>query len=533
MICNAEGKMIDVGNNDEEGWDFYVLTPTQKAAMEENINPDIKHAIIFIAGSNQYYFKEDNEFSRAFTLNRCDHFLNRLFKLERDATQKVLKYAKNQRLIYRLTRETTRQSGQSHCFTPEYIFAQEFSNHYNEFAQYFPEFGRLRELSKAVALIGVIEQDRLNIIYLIERLKEFDKYYYDYSKASITNEKSEYLNKIKSDIGPVTVFKVGSLTTYCSKFEAYLPKLREAFAAELVNAYDPDYPIRTFLEGNTQPLLIRLVEYKQKQIYTQFKEKLFPNHTITTIGMAINGNVQTLNELLPVKIETQATVIVFKDEIAKYTKILAGFNKLGLDKKEPEVDLSKKCFWVPTSLNRDNKKLVYGGVRVNPQPLFLAQNSVQAQLLTNSAFTAQSQVRVSSLQITNAAPPSMSGGSAGGGGGSGGGSGRSNYNPLIEVLKTAVQNPKAPNQYEAVLSDGSKVLFRRDIGEHAHPLKKGKSQSDVDHYNVVLQVPSKNGLRERANLHIIVDKDLNPVNFYTTHKGGSSDINSHNKHRPK
>ncbi|MGL9758303.1 MAG: hypothetical protein ACR5LA_05665 [Wolbachia sp.] len=43
-----------------------------------------------------------------------------------------------------------------HRYSPEFIFAKEFTKHYDEFAIYFPEFGRLRELSKASSLVNVM-----------------------------------------------------------------------------------------------------------------------------------------------------------------------------------------------------------------------------------------------------------------------------------------------------------------------------------------------------------------------------------------
>lgn len=48
------------------------------------------------------------------------------------------------------------QSVQSHKYSPEFIFAHEFTVHYDEFAQYLPEFGRLKELSKISSLIRIL-----------------------------------------------------------------------------------------------------------------------------------------------------------------------------------------------------------------------------------------------------------------------------------------------------------------------------------------------------------------------------------------
>ena len=54
----------------------------------------------------------------------------------------------------------TKQAGLSHRYTPEFIFAHEFTLHYDEFAQYIPEFGRLKQLSKVSSLIRVLSSLR-------------------------------------------------------------------------------------------------------------------------------------------------------------------------------------------------------------------------------------------------------------------------------------------------------------------------------------------------------------------------------------
>ena len=56
-------------------------------------------------------------------------------------------------LLYRVTKEMAEQTGLPHRYSPEFIFAHEFTEHYDKFAQYLPEFGRLKELSKITVLI--------------------------------------------------------------------------------------------------------------------------------------------------------------------------------------------------------------------------------------------------------------------------------------------------------------------------------------------------------------------------------------------
>jgi hypothetical protein len=105
------------------------------------------------------------------------------------------------------------------------------------------------------------------------------------------------------------------------------------------------------------------------------------------------------------------------------------------------------------------------------------------------------------------------------------GSGAESNNPLIKVLQDAKPTPGKSNQLETTLSDGTKVIFRRDVGKHAHPI--GKAYRDpVDHYNIEVHIPSvlKPGKYvPRENIHIILDKDLKPVKVIMKNN------NSHNK----
>ncbi len=93
--------------------------------------------------------------------------------------------------------------------------------------------------------------------------------------------------------------------------------------------------------------------------------------------------------------------------------------------------------------------------------------------------------------------------------------------PIIEALKQAIPTPGKTNQLETTLSDGTKVLFRRDIGGHAHEIGD-KYPMPVDHYNIEIQVPRVNRLdrfKTVENLHIIVNQDLQPIDIFSNKLG--------------
>lgn len=80
--------------------------------------------------------------------------------------------------------------------------------------------------------------------------------------------------------------------------------------------------------------------------------------------------------------------------------------------------------------------------------------------------------------------------------------------------------PGTSHQLETTLEDGTKVIFRRDIGEHAHPIGKNYPEP-VDHYNVEVHSPDPTRPGKfipKQNAHIIVDQDLNPVEIVLKNK---------------
>uniref|UniRef100_A0A7U3YCS3 Pre-toxin TG domain-containing protein n=1 Tax=Geobacillus sp. (strain Y4.1MC1) TaxID=581103 RepID=A0A7U3YCS3_GEOS0 len=78
----------------------------------------------------------------------------------------------------------------------------------------------------------------------------------------------------------------------------------------------------------------------------------------------------------------------------------------------------------------------------------------------------------------------------------------------IDKLKQVLRDSKrVGDRLETILDDGSKVIFRRDVGEHAHPIGK-KYRQPVDHYNVEIHVPTKSGRwKQKENFHIIIDNN--------------------------
>jgi hypothetical protein len=179
MVRNNVSGALEDTKNDDEGWSFYVLIPAQLQELKAGQRTIHGPAMIFIGsavsyhwGSNKLYLLEEKTLSREFSLKNCDLQLRRLFRLERDNQEKVKRTSPAIDIIYRITHQVAEQLGISTRFSPEFIFAQEFTRHYDEFAQYFPEFGRLKELSRAIALVKIMYSQRKQNKEQIAQLEE-------------------------------------------------------------------------------------------------------------------------------------------------------------------------------------------------------------------------------------------------------------------------------------------------------------------------------------------------------------------------
>lgn len=87
----------------------------------------------------------------------------------------------------------------------------------------------------------------------------------------------------------------------------------------------------------------------------------------------------------------------------------------------------------------------------------------------------------------------------------------SSLNTLKSVLNRAEPLGNRPNQVSTTLDDGTRVIFRKDFGEQAHPLN-GKlfGNKDINHYNIEIKQPATQiGQKEKTiqDFHIVPQKN--------------------------
>ena len=80
-----------------------------------------------------------------------------------------------------------------------------------------------------------------------------------------------------------------------------------------------------------------------------------------------------------------------------------------------------------------------------------------------------------------------------------------NYNVLKQALDRATPTAGHPNQLMYTLTDGTRVIFRKDFGANAHPIRNiFPGKGSIDHYNIEVQIPkARGGVRVIENLHIV------------------------------
>jgi len=116
-----------------------------------------KPVIAFARNTRYFYFiPEGGLAEKQITENDLAHHIVRINALEADATGAILRTDENSSYLYYLVKILCLDYKKPNHFSPEYVFAQEFTLHYNEFANSLPEFARLRELARLTVYVQLL-----------------------------------------------------------------------------------------------------------------------------------------------------------------------------------------------------------------------------------------------------------------------------------------------------------------------------------------------------------------------------------------
>lgn len=171
MVRDTEGNLVDDIEH-HEGWHCYLLNKSQLSSFMKKEWVIIEPAVVFnLTDSN--VFLCDAEIRTKIDWDSTDPMLAELRTICAVAADgQIIPSAVADEVVYHLTRSLSCLTGRPHHFTPEYIFAQEVTAHYEELALYFFEFRRLMELGRIVVAVNILNSVKQCNLSAIQNIKK-------------------------------------------------------------------------------------------------------------------------------------------------------------------------------------------------------------------------------------------------------------------------------------------------------------------------------------------------------------------------
>ncbi|MGD0465325.1 MAG: DnaJ domain-containing protein [Gammaproteobacteria bacterium] len=457
MERDLHGNLVDIPK-EHEGWDLYVLPLSQKSDLYEGRIIINGPAMVFVQDKYEVLFIEKHKVYKVKDLSIFN--MEKQIELEkhpRDANGKVIVTINNSMFVYKLIKAMADLSKEPTYFSPEYIFAQEFTDHYDEFSKYILEFARLRELSKMTVAIKILngkqQQTKRTINNLEKLLSALPSWEQKDSHASNHSDYFDIPNKrIKLDQDEVdfATFRYHNAefiksilpnNLYQQNLER-LAKISKQIKKLIVtvDSADVDKICRDLYQENSvditrkhgshawnqnsgkiwqqicnqkhdiaQKINAARIEQMQKQLYEAFSKRLkllLP----AELNRLINDTMRGYTNELAVEL-TKQDFIEEKEKlhqkITNLKKLLEGFKKLGLGAEEGKhTDLTKECLWVPASVRHhvadNSSRFVYGGVMVAPRVNSIDRTNQNFSRMMGNAFTGQNITTVNTAALSTA-----------------------------------------------------------------------------------------------------------------------------------
>lgn len=457
MRRDHDGNLQDT-EQENEGWDLHILRDNQLMAFYQGRIIIEGPAMMFTENSCKVSFVINNKIYKQGTISiyQLEEMKN-LSTYPRDTNGKVKITVDNEDLFYKLVSQIAKNNKEAIRFSPEYIFAQEFTEHYDEFSKYIPEFARLKELSRISAAINILHIKKLaaehkakNLQKLIAILPSWeerdlhpansDDYFALVEDDSLTAEQREFatfkhhnIAFIKSML-PNNVYKqhienLNEIVQQISGSEVYLdsPEV-ERHCKEIYQENERQITRQQGLASwfrNSERIWQEILAQKQdivnkvnaartkqfrEQLHQQFSKKLRQTTQVDLnyfIDEIMQENVIPLAEALT-KQDIIEIKVKLQKSIAECDKILQGFSAIGLgelSRKEDDISLEQECLWVPASVRHhvagNNSQFVYGGVRIVPRVNVIASSNPNFTRIMNNAFTGPNRITINSAALNS------------------------------------------------------------------------------------------------------------------------------------
>lgn len=413
MEYDASGGLVD-SDEAEEGWPIYRVKKIEDFEKERQGKHYLFRALVFIKNTNEVYcFDEQTRCKRAQIVlpnELQEEWDIQIFSikglLRRD--KKIIEYD-NSHFIYKLTNYVCEQINKPTHFSDERVIAESLTEHYDALAQCWPEFERLKQLSKVIGAV-----------------KEMQDYYREIKNVDNTyNEKqsefSELYQKIQTaynacvanEIDKLSVLLKGKDLTNTKNVASYRQQLIMMFPeiCDLLGGVEFVNRIDQLLNGKAEPLAKAIGEYRKNEAIENFKKELaarYPGVPELFIIAALNGNTHELAEAVSRQSINQPTHNI---KMEARLKLQAQFKALGfgvLQEPSSESTLNLVPAISNHQVNSKGSRLVYGGVSIRPSltcQIEAEQHSRRLQMPSSSAFSRASDIRnaeafVSDLRVS-------------------------------------------------------------------------------------------------------------------------------------
>lgn len=454
MERDVKGELIDT-RDDDEGRDLYILKPRQLQSILEGVVQLNGPAMVLVPELNKVYFIETDHIVKEDWLSII-HMkqLSELEKYSREENGKVKRTIDNEMSIYKFTAGVCVASDVQNHFSPEYVFAQELSEKYDEFSEYFPIFGRLKQLAKITQAIRYLNIKQLEAKQKKEFYSRFLQALPDwelrerhqssksnyFAKPMVGQELSEeetkqiiFRHENAEKIRPLlprNLYNKHLEKTQSIAEQTKIPQLKEN-STEILQFCRETYELNKtkikeekgfwFWQGHKdeikKEIYSRQAQYareinaaRDKSMREQLK-KLFtdalPSVTSLRIASLVNnamaGDFKGFAEELA-KRELTQTKDHLRQMALEQSRVLDSLTAIGLGRMEnKERDLEGECLWVPASVKhhvaKNSSLFIYGGVRVLPKVNVINSSDPRHRQVMGNAFNAQGRASINSASL--------------------------------------------------------------------------------------------------------------------------------------
>jgi hypothetical protein len=347
MQRNGRGELIDHPDF-QEGWDLYVLTSAQWAALKAQPRSLPGFAWVFVrdtANSARIACVERGCLSgEEWPLQGQEALLEPLWQARVEPSGKIATTPETAPWRCSLIQQVAGLIHKPHRLTPETVFTLAMTAHYAEFGEYFPEFARLRALSKGVILVRMMRlqyQANQDAIATLTQMLAAD----DNPVWATPTEQQRPLVE-------AALKERANLEALCwAEFEAF----KRAYELSKANAHTPSHK--------------EFMDFVRRRADLVKRMPMITREDLNQMGY---GDFSMAPRLASALLKKN-----LGERLKKRQGLAEEYQRFGIKEADAQAsNLSRHCLWVPSAIREEvldgRLRRVYGGVAIVPQVRFLA-----------------------------------------------------------------------------------------------------------------------------------------------------------------